>query len=239
GGFFSLQNFANDGGVVGCVAAGDGLQAGAGKAELLRRHFIAAHAALAHLGHASRRRYGDFIQAIIPVNHQGAMHAQHAERFRQFLHQIGGVNTHHLGGGGGRVGERAEQIEYSAQAQFAARGLHVFHGRVHGGGEQKRDAHLLQAGGEAGRGERNVDAQRFHNVGGAALGSHAPVAVLGHAHAGAGHHQRGGGGNVEGTAGIAAGAAGVHQGIALGAADVECGIAADGDRGGGGADGLG
>src|SRR5207248_3380533 len=123
--------------------------------------------------------------------------------------------------------------------QFTARGLHVFHGGVHGGREQEGDANLLQASGNAGRSKANVHAQRFHHVGGTAPGSDAAVAVLGDAHASASHHQRGGGGNVEGSAGIASCAAGIHQGIALGTADVESGITADGERRRGRANGFG
>ena len=89
-------------------------------------------------------------------------------------------------------------------------------------------------------GQVDLDAQRFHHVGRAAFGSHAAVAVLGHAHAGAGDDERGGGGDIEGAAGVAAGAAGVDQRVALGAADVDSvEFSMKRQRLGRGADGLG
>ena len=114
-----------------------------------------------------------------------------------------------------------EQVKYGAQVQLAAGGLNVFHRRVHGRREEKRDAGFAQAGGQPGGRQVDVHAEGFHHVGRAALGADAAIAVLGYAHSRAGGHESDGSGNVEGAGSVSAGAAGVDQGIAAGAADID------------------
>ena len=68
-----------------------------------------------------------------------------------FSTRSSGIHAHHLRRSVRRIGERAEQVEDGAQAQLAARRLHIFHGGMHGGREQKRDADFFQAGGQNAR----------------------------------------------------------------------------------------
>ena len=83
------------------------------------------------------------------MHHQRTAKAQHAESFGQLFHQIGRVDADHLGRSVRRIGQRTEQIKDRAQAQFAAGGLNVFHGGMHGRGEEKRNADLLQTSGQS------------------------------------------------------------------------------------------
>ena len=105
----------------------------------------------------------------------------------------------------------------------------------------KRNAIPTCARQAATRADRQVDvhAQRFHDVGGAALRGHAAIAVLGDAHAGSGDDEGRCGRNIERAAGIAAGAAGIDERVAPGAAGVEHGVGVEFERNGGGADGFG
>ena len=92
---------------------------------------------LKHTTHAFYDRLKNWkpSQAIEAMDHQSAMDAQHAEGLRDFFHQIEGIYANDLRRSARRVGERAEQIKDCPQAQLAAGGLHIFHGRMHGGRE--------------------------------------------------------------------------------------------------------
>ena len=117
-----------------------------------------------------------------------------------FSTRSSGIHADHLRRSARRIGERTEQVEDCPQAKLAAGGLHILHRRVHGGREQKHDADFFETGGQNRGGQTDLDAQGFHDVGRAAFGSQAAVAVLGHAHACAGDDERRGGGDIEGAA---------------------------------------
>ncbi len=123
--------------------------------------------------------------------------------------------------------------------QGAASGLHVLHGGVQRGSEEKGNSHLVEASGELIGWQVDVHAERFHDVGGAAFGGHAAIAMFGNADAGSGNDEGSRGGDVEGAAGIASSAAGIDEGVAFRVAGVKnrSGVEIEGD--GGGTDGLG
>ena len=193
----SRENFPNDGGVSRGVAAGNIFEPGALDSEFFRRDLVGADVSVANFGDAGWSGNRDFIQAIQSVDHQSAMGAQHAERFRHFFHQVERIDADHLCRGLRRIGERAQQVEDCPQAELAAGGLHILHRRMHGRREQKHDADFFETSGQNCGGQADLDSQGLHDVGRAAFGAQTSVAVLGHAHACSGHHERGGGGNIE------------------------------------------
>ena len=93
-------------------------------------------------------------------------------------------------------------------------GAACFMARVDVRREEKPDAHFADGARRIGRRKRDPDAQRFQQVGAAALARDRPVAVLGHVHAGARHHERRHGRNVECARAVAARAAGIEQRLA-------------------------
>ena len=70
------------------IAAGNIFETGTLDPELFRRDFIGANVSVAYFRDAGRARDGDFVQTVQSVDHQSAMRAQHAERFRQLFHQF-------------------------------------------------------------------------------------------------------------------------------------------------------
>ncbi len=111
----------------------------------------------------------------------------------------------------GGIGERAEQIENRAHAQFAARGNRIARGGVHRGCVEKADADLFDGFGDTFGREIDFYSEGFEHVGRAAARAGGTVAVFGDAHAGSGDDEGHGGGNVERATRVAAGAAGVHE----------------------------
>ena len=239
GRFLSRKNFANDGCVGFGVAAGNVFELGTLDPELFRSDLIGAHVSVAHFGDAGRARDGDFIQAIQAVDYKSAMRAQHAESFGYLFQQIESIDSDHLRGSSCRIGERAEQVKDGSQPQLAAGRLHIFHGGVHGGSEQKHNTDFFKTGAQNRGGQTDLHAQGLHDVRRTTPGAEAAVAVLGHPHAGAGNDECRRGGDVEGAAGVAAGAAGVNQRVPSRSADVQRGVLVKGQRLGRGTHGLG
>ena len=127
------------------------------------------------------------------------------------LRQARFVHADDLRGSSRRIGERAEQIEHGAHAQFAARGHGVARGGVHGRRKKKSDADFFDGCGHALRRQIDAHAEMFEHVRRAAARTDRAVAVLRHAHARARHHERRRGRNVECARSVAAGAAGIDQ----------------------------
>ena len=73
--------------------------------------------ALGHLGVAGRR---ELVEAVGAVHDPGALRAEHAERPRHQLGQLGPRHADDLATRAGRVGQRAEQVEGGAHAELAA-----------------------------------------------------------------------------------------------------------------------
>ena len=114
-------------------------------------------------------------------------------------------------GSSGGIGERAEQIENGAHAQFAARGNRIARGRVHRGSVEEADTDLFDGFGDAFGREFNFYPEGFEHVRGAAARAGGAIAMFRDAHACAGDYEGDGGGNVEGATRVAASAAGVHE----------------------------
>ena len=119
-----------------------------------------------------------------------------------------------LRGGARRIGQRPQQIEHRPHLQLHPHRMRVPRRRVKRRREQKADADFAD-GARASRGAiGDAHAHRLQQVGAAALARYGPVAMLGHAHAGAGHHERRHRRNIEGGLAVAAGAAGIQQRLA-------------------------
>ena len=86
----------------------------------------------------------------------------------------------------GRIGERPEQVEDGARAEFDAHRADMAHGRVMRRREHEADAGLADAARDRLRRQVDLDAERHQHVGGARLRGQAAVAVLGDRHAAAG-----------------------------------------------------
>ncbi len=84
-------------------------------------------------------------------------------------------------------------------------------GRMSHRREQETDSHLANRLACAAHGHVNTNAQRFQDIGGAAVRTGRAVSMFGDARAGSRGHECRRRGNIEGAAGIAPRAAGVHQ----------------------------
>src|SRR5271154_5058825 len=120
-----------------------------------------------------------------------------------------GVYADDLRGGSGGVGERADEMKDGADAEGAADGHDGLHGRVERGCVEEGEAMFAEVGRAFGGRESYGNAERFEDVGGAALRGDAAVAVFGDGGSGGGGDEGSGGGDVEGAGEIGAGAAGV------------------------------
>ena len=104
-----------------------------------------------------------------------------------------------------RIGQRPEDVEDGAHAQFLADRGNVLHRRMVVGREHEADAGFLETLADLLGRQHDVGAERLEHIGRARLGGHAAVAVLGDAGAGGRHHEHRSGRYVEGVRAVAAG----------------------------------
>ncbi len=135
--------------------------------------------------------------------------AELLQHSRQRLQPAVGKYAEQLPLGRCRVGERPEQVEYGAHAEFLAHGGDMAHGGVELRRHEEADIGLLERALQRGNACGEVDAELAQHVGGAAWRRHAAIAVLDHRHTAGRDHEGHRGGNVERALGVAAGAAGV------------------------------
>lgn len=147
---------------------------------------------------------GEFVEAVVAVEHEGAFAAKAGKGLGDFGREGRVVDSDDLARCAGGVGEWAQQVEDGGETQGLAGGCCGSRGGVVVDGEAEADADIAQARGLLrGRGV-DVDTEGFKELGAAAAGA-ALVAVLGDQDAGfAGgwRHARGDdsgdGGDVEG-----------------------------------------
>ena len=176
------------------------------QAEVLGGDGVGLEPAVLDLAHGGGGAHGDLIQLVLAVDHHAPPDPQVDEHLGQGSHQILVVHPQQLHGGGGRVGQGAQDVEHGAEAQLLADGPHVLHGGVVLLGEEEAHAHLPQQLDAPLRALLDVHPQGLQAVRRAALGGGRPVAVLGHLHAACRRHQAGGGGDIEAVGVVAAGA---------------------------------
>ena len=130
----------------------------------------------------------------------GLDHGRHAElgqHARQRFGPLGPGNAHHLRRRPRRVGQRPQDVEDRAHAQFLADRRDVLHRRMVVGREHETDAGLLDAAGDLLGLEVDVGTQAFQHIGAAALAADAAAAMLADLGASRGSHEHAAGGNVE------------------------------------------
>jgi hypothetical protein len=118
-----------------CVAAANSFEGRTSQAKILGRGRVAPHSSVAQFGDVcfACKRY--FVEAVRTVNHEGAPHAQFAERSRDNLGQACRVDAYDLRRSTRGIRQRAQQIENRAHAQFTTRGHRVARRRMQGGRE--------------------------------------------------------------------------------------------------------
>eukprot|EP01137_Pigoraptor_chileana_P020486 Opistho-2@82927 len=149
------------------------------EAEVLGVDLVLAHLAVPQLAHQGGRAQRDLVHAVLAIDHHGMLGAQALHHAHLDAHQIGMEHTHQDVLGIGRIGQRAEDVEDGAHAQFAAHRGDVLHRRMVVRREHEADAGLRNALGHLGRAQHDVGAQGFQHIGAAGLAGDAAVAVFG------------------------------------------------------------
>src|SRR5271165_1482440 len=108
--FVACQHFADQRRIHRGIPSGDFFERRSLQTKFFRRDFVGVHLALAHLSYSGRAGDRDLVQSVAAVDDQGAVQSQHAERFRQLLYQVGGVDPDNLASGTRRIGQRSEQV---------------------------------------------------------------------------------------------------------------------------------
>ncbi len=101
------------------------------------------------------------------MGHPGPHRAKRAKDPGHGLDEARVIDPQYLAPGGGRIGERAEQVKHGAEAQFGPDGQDMAHGPVVGGSEQETDAGLVQGAALLARIGRDIDPQRRQHIRGA------------------------------------------------------------------------
>ena len=168
------------------------------------------HRPAAHFAHPRGPHGRDLVDPLRPVHHPGAFRAERGQGAGHQVDQLRPRHADHLPPGAGRVGQRAEQVERRADAQFPAHRPGVAHRRMEGGREEERDARLVEAAFDRRRRRGEVHAERLEQVRAAATARHRAVAVLGHLDAARRDDHGGQRRDVERMRPVAAGAASVE-----------------------------
>ena len=137
--------------------------------------------------------------------------AQALQRTHLNTHQVFVEHAHQNIGGTGRIGQRAQDVEDGAYAQFLAHRGHILHCRMVIGREHETNAHIADAIGNLRGVQVDIDAQRLHRVGAARLAADAAATMLANLAARRRNHKGGAGGDIEGVGPIAARAHDVDQ----------------------------
>jgi len=110
----------------------------------------------------------DLVGAVAAVNHERFLRAQFGQHPANRLDQVFRKDPQQLPADPGRVGQRAEKIEYRPHAQLPAHRRCVLHRRVMTRGEQEADTHLVDHFGHLVRRQVDGHTQVFEHVGTAA-----------------------------------------------------------------------
>ena len=109
-------------------------------------------------------RGGDFIQAVAAVDDERAPDAEPLQCAGDKLQAIPRIDTKHLEGRTGRIGQRPQQVEDAAHAQLAADRGGMFHGRMMSRREEKADAGLVNAVGHFLRGDVEFHTEGLQHI---------------------------------------------------------------------------
>ena len=120
-------------------------------------------------------------------------------------------NPEHLALDSRRVGERTQDVEDRAKAEFLARADRVPHGGVKDRREQEADARSIDASRHGLGSKIDLDRERLEYIGASAAARNRAVPMFGHGNTRPGRYEGDGGGNVEGPLAVAARATGIDQ----------------------------
>jgi hypothetical protein len=145
------------------------------------------------------------------MHDQSAFRAQLRQRLGDERQPLPAEHAQQLLAGVGGVGQRSQQVEHCAHAEFTAHRGDMAHRGMVQRREHKPDADLLDALRDLFGREVQVHAQRFQHIGTAALAADGAVAVLGDGYARRRDHERRRRREVPSLQRVAARAAGVQQ----------------------------
>ena len=174
---------------------------------------------------------GDLVEAVVGVNDPGAARCPAREGRRRGDRSVPGRRRRAIDAWRGRgwsSGPSRLKIVGIPRC-FAGIG-DEFHRRMMRAGKRETDVGAVQASAEIRRGDFQLEAEFFQNVGRAAIARGGAVAVLDDFDPRAGGDEGGGGGDVERMADVAAGAAGVEDDRHAVAVDGDDFFAHDGGR---------
>ena len=172
---------------------------------------VFAYLAVLQFADHGRSAQRHLVHAVLAIDHQGVVGAEALQHAHLDADQVGMEHAHQLVRRAGRIGQRTEDVEDGAHAQFLADRSDVLHRAVMTGREHEADAHFLDACGDPFGRKHHVRTERFEHVGAAGPRRHAAVAVLGDARARGCRDEHRGGRDVERVRRIAPRAAQVDQ----------------------------
>jgi len=205
-----------DGGVSKAITAAQGVEGGAGEAEVRWLPELLLDLAVFDVPDGGGAGEGDFVEAVRAVDEALAALAEEGEGLGHFVADAFGRDADQLCLGAGGVAERAHEIKNGTDFQLRANGGGVEERGMEFGGEEESDAGFANACAHFFGGEIDVDTEGFEDIGAAAHGTSGAITVFGDLDAGAGDDEGGDGRYVEGVGFIAAGATGVEGGAGTG-----------------------
>ena len=216
--WLTLEDFANEGGILGRSAATEGFEWSGMQAKVGGRDGEVGEAWPADFDDLCFTGERELVEAATPVKHEGAGNAKFGEGFRDQSQHIRRKHTENLRIGGSRICERAEKIEHRAFADFFSCGNGVAGSGMGSRSEQEPDAEVSNRASGFVQRQVNVYPEGFEHIGGTAKRADRTIAMFGNARAGRRGHNCGGRRNIEGAAGIAARPTGVDHVGRLGVA---------------------
>jgi hypothetical protein len=99
------------------------------------------------------------------VDYEGVAGVEESHGLGGEWDEMWGVDSHNLCGGSGGVGERADEVEDSADAEGSADGHDGLHGGVERGCVEEGEAMFAERGCALVWGERDGDSEGFEDVG--------------------------------------------------------------------------
>jgi len=216
--WLTLENFANEGGILHRSAATEGFEWSWMQAKVGGRDGEGGDAWPADFDDLCFAGERELVEAATPVKHEGAGNAKFGEGFSDQGEHLRRKHTEDLRVGSSRIGEGAEKIEHRAFADLFSRGNGMAGSGMGSRSEEESDADVSNSASGFVQRQVNVYPEGFEHVGGAAKRAHRTIAMFGNARACGRSHNCGGRRNIEGAARIAARPTGVDQVGRLGVA---------------------
>ena len=218
GAWLTLEDFANEGGILHRSAATEGFEWSGMQAKVGGRDGEGGDAWPADFDDLCFAGERELVEAATPVKHEGAGNAKFGEGFSDQSEHIRRKHTENLRVGGSRICEGAEKIEHGTFADLLSRGNGVAGSGMGGRSEEEPDADVSNRASGFMQRQVNVHPEGFEHIGGTAKRADRTIAMFGDARACRRSHNCGGRRNIEGAARIAARPTGVDHVGRLGVA---------------------